>query len=101
MKKYNLAGIMKSAWNFFRKAEITFADALRMAWQNAKRKNEAKAAAGITETIRSWYEWYVRGREVIHESRAVLKVTLMDPTTKNKTRVHCYFTEAQTRPIEA
>ena len=99
--KFNLKSIMKSAWNFFRKADITFADALKMAWANAKRRNEAKEAAGITETVRSWYEWYARGREVIHESKAVLKVTLIDPTTKNKTRVHCYFTESQTRPIEA
>ncbi len=101
MKKYNLAGIMKSAWNFFRKADITFADALKMAWANEKKLKTAKAEAGITETVRSWYSWFATGREVIHESRAVLKVVLLDPTTKSKTRVHSYFTEAQTRPIEA
>lgn len=101
MRKYNLAGIMKAAWNFFRKADITFADALKMAWANEKRKNEAKAAAGITETVREWYAWFAAGREVIHESRAVLKITLLDPLTKSGTRVHSYFTEAQTRPIEA
>ena len=99
--KFNLKSIMKSAWNFFRKADITFADALKMAWANEKRKNEAKAAAGITETVREWYAWFAAGREVIHESRAVLKITLLDPLTKSGTRVHSYFTEAQTRPIEA
>lgn len=99
--KFNLRNIMKSAWNFHRKSGITFADALKMAWANAKRRNEAKEAAGITETVHSWYEWYARGREVIHESRAVLKVTLLDPLTKSGTRVHSYFTESQTQPIEA
>lgn len=99
--KFNLKSIMKSAWNFFRKADITFADALKMVWANEKRKNEAKAAAGITETVREWYAWFAAGREVIHESRAVLKITLLDPLTKSGTRVHSYFTEAQTRPIEA
>lgn len=102
MKKYNLKSIMHSAWNIFRKVDgITFGDALRMAWANAKTYNEAKAAAGITETVREWYAWFAAGREVIHESKAVLKVTLFDPTTKSGTRVHCYFTESQTRPIEA
>lgn len=99
--KFNLRSIMKSAWNFFRKADITFSDALKMAWENEKRKNEAKAAAGITETVREWYAWFAAGREVIHESKAVLKVTLIDPATKSGTRVHCYFTESQTKPIEA
>ncbi len=101
MKKYNLAGIMKSAWNFHRKSGITISDALKMAWANEKRKNEAKAAAGITETVRTWYAWFAAGREVIHESRAVLKVVLLDPLTKSGTRVHSYFSEAQTKPIEA
>ena len=102
MKKYSLKNIMHSAWSIYRKAEgITFAAALRMAWANAKTYNEAKAAAGITETVREWYAWFAAGREVIHESKAVLKVTLLDPMTKSGTRVHSYFTEAQTRPIEA
>lgn len=100
--KYDLSKIMHSAWKIFRKVEgITFGDALRMAWANEKRKNEAKAAAGITETVREWYAWFAAGREVIHESKAVLKVVLLDPLTKSGTRVHSYFSEAQTRPIEA
>lgn len=99
--KFNLKSIMKSAWNFFRKADITFADALKMAWANEKKLKTAKAAAGITETVRSWYAWFAAGREVIHESKAVLKVTLLDPMTKSGTRIHSYFTEVQTRPIEA
>lgn len=102
MKKYSLKSIMHSAWSIYRKAEgITFADALRMAWANEKKLKTAKAEAGITETVRSWYAWFAAGREVIHESKAVLKVTLLDPMTKSGTRVHSYFTEAQTRPIEA
>lgn len=99
--KFNLKSIMKSAWSFFRKAEITFSDALRMAWANEKKLNAAKTAAGIKETVRTWYGWFAAGREVIHESKAVLKVILLDPLTKSGTRVHSYFSESQTKPIEA
>lgn len=102
MKKFNLSSIMHSAWNLFRKLDgITFADALRMAWTNAKALNAAKTAAGITETVRTWYGWFAAGREVIHESKAVLKITLLDPLTKSGTRVHSYFAESQTRSVKA
>ncbi len=58
MKKFNLSSIMHSAWNIFRKVEgITFGDALRMAWANAKTYNEAKAAAGTAEVTHTWAGW--------------------------------------------
>ena len=55
MKKYSLKSIMHSAWSIYCKAEgITFGDALRMAWQNARAYNEAKAAAGTAEVTHTW-----------------------------------------------
>lgn len=102
MKKFNLKSIMHSAWNIFRKVEgIPFADALRMAWQNAKILNAAKTAAGITETVRTWYGWKSAGFEVIHESTSLFKAVLLDPTTKKGTRITAYFGESQIQPLEA
>lgn len=100
MKKFNLSSIMSAAWRIFGKAEITFAEALRMAWANAKTYNEAKAAAGTEETTHTWSGWRNLGFEVIHKSKAVFKVVLSDPTTKNGTRVYAYFGESQVQPLE-
>ena len=102
MKKFNLKSIMHSAWNIFRKVEgITFGDALRMAWANAKTYNEAKAAAGTAEVTHTWAGWKNLGFEVIHESKALFKAVLLDPTTKKGTRITAYFGESQVQPIEA
>lgn len=102
MKKYSLKSIMHSAWSIYRKAEgITFADALRMAWANAKTYNEAKAAAGTAEVTHTWAGWKNLGYEVIHESKALFKAVLLDPTTKKGTRITAYFGESQVQPIEA
>lgn len=102
MKKFNLKSIMHSAWNIYRKAEgITFADALRMAWVNAKAYNRARMAAGTEEVTHTWSGWKNLEFEVIHDSKALFKAVLLDPTTKKGTRVHCYFGESQVQPIEA
>lgn len=74
--KYNLKSIMHTAWNLFRKGAESFAAALRMAW------------AG----------WKELGYEVIHESKALYRVALYDPATKNGTRTTCYFGESQVQP---
>lgn len=100
MKKFNISSIMSAAWRIFRKAEITFADALRMAWANARAYNAAKAEAGTEEVTHTWSGWKNLGYEVIHESKAVFKVVLSDPTTKNGTRVYAYFGESQVQPLE-
>ena len=62
--KCNLGQIMKKAWELFRKAEITFSEALHRAWLSAKaveinqnRIERAKAAAGVTEETNTWSEW--------------------------------------------
>ena len=101
MKKYNLRHIMRTAWKFFRKGAQSFAVALRMAWANAKAHREAKAAAGITEDTHTWSGWKSLGYEVIHESKALYKVVIADPTTKSGSRLACYFGASQVRPIEA
>jgi len=99
--RYNLSQIMQSAWRIFRKGVQTFAQALRMAWQNAKAHNEAKAAAGVTEETHTWSGWKNFGLEVIHESKALYKVTTHDPATKSGKRIVCYFGLSQVQPISA
>lgn len=101
MKKYNLSSIMSAAWKIFRKGVPGFAVALRMAWANAKAHNEAKAAAGISEETHTWAGWRGLGYEVIHESKALYKAIIDDPTTKSGKRVTCYFGASQVQPIQA
>ena len=101
MRKYNLSSIMGAAWKIYRKGVQSFAQALRMAWANAKTHNAAKAEAGITEETHTWAGWRDLGYEVIHESKALYKALLADPTTKNGTRITCYFGASQVQPIEA
>ena len=99
--KYNRAKIMSAAWKIFRKGVQTFAQALRMAWANAKAHNAAKAAAGIEEETHTWAGWRDLGYEVIHESKALYRAILSDPSTEKGTRVTCYFGASQVQPIEA
>lgn len=99
MSKYNLKSIMHTAWRFFRKGVQSFAMALRMAWANAKAHNAAKAAAEINEETHTWAGWRDLGYEVIHESKALYRATLNDPTTKSGTRVTCYFGASQVLPL--
>lgn len=101
MKKYNLSRIMAAAWRIFRKGVQSFAVALRMAWANAKAHNAAKAAAGIVEETHTWAGWRDLGYEVIHKSKALYKAIMADPTTKNGTRIACYFGASQVQPAEA
>ena len=101
MRKYNLSGIMSAAWKLFHKGIQSFAVALRMAWANAKTHNAAKEAAGVNEETHTWAGWRDLGYEVKHESKALYKALLADPTTKNGTRITCYFGVSQVQPIEA
>lgn len=85
MKQYNLSTIMTRAWNLSRKlGEISFAEALHRSWIsekaepiNAKRIEDAKAAAGITEDADTWYGWKQKGFEVIHGSKALFGADLI------------------------
>ena len=99
--KYNKKSIMAAAWKIFRKGVQSFAVALRIAWANAKAHMAAKAAAGITEETHTWSGWKNLGYEVIHESKALYKAILSDPSTKSGKRVTCYFGASQVQPISA
>lgn len=99
--KYNLRKIMSAAWRIFHKGVLTFAQALRLAWANAKAHMAAKAAAGITEETHSWSGWHRLGYEVVHGSNAMYKAILSDPSTKSGKRVTCYFGASQVQPISA
>lgn len=101
MKEYNRSQIFTTAWKFFRKGVSTFSEALQMAWANAKRAATAKDEAGISEEVHTWAGWRDLGYEVIHESKALYKAVLTDPTTKKGTRVTAYFGASQVQPIEA
>ena len=101
MKKYDLHSIMAAAWKIFRKGVESFAQALRMAWANAKARNAAKAAAGINEEAHTWSGWKRLGYEVVHGSKALFKATTNDPATKSGFRVVAYFGKSQVQPIQA
>ena len=101
MKKYDRSSIMKAAWGIFRKGVASFAEALRMAWANAKSHNTAKESAGITEETHTWYGWKQLGYEVIHESKALYQTVIHDPSTKSGTRRTSYFGASQVQPISA
>lgn len=85
--KYNLSAIMKRAWEIFRKEEkkgITFGEALHRSWAakkaepvNAQRIADAKAAAGITEEVKTWFAWKQAGYMVNHGSKALFGVELI------------------------
>ena len=99
--KYNLSQIMSAAWRFYRKGIQTFAQALRLAWANAKAHSAAKAAAGVTGETHTWSGWRQLGYEVAHGSKAMYQVILADPATKSGTRAVSYFGSSQVQPITA
>ena len=92
--RYNRTQIMAKAHRLYRTGRYgTFANALRLAWA------DAKAIVAIREEygeVRTWYGWTLVGREVIHEQHAIAKVKVADPDTQKGTRVLPFFTYAQT-----
>lgn len=99
--RYNLRKVMFTAWKLFRKLAVTFSEALRMAWANIKAQVRAKEAAGVTEEAHTWSGWKAAGYEVIHESKALYRATVTDPTTKSGTRILSFFGASQVHPLEA
>lgn len=82
--KYNLRQIMTRAWKLFREKGLAFAEALHRAWLsakavavNAKRIEDAKGAAGVTEETNTWSGWKESGYEVIHGSKALFGAELI------------------------
>ncbi len=85
--KYNLKNIMNTAWHLFRlrSNKESFAECLHRAWlsakqkdENARRIEEAKKASGITEEVRTWFGWFEGGYEVVHESKNLFQVVLLN-----------------------
>lgn len=107
--KYDLANIMRRAWAIFKKAGITFAEALHRSWNaakaapiNAERISKAKAAAGVTEECNTWSGWKAAGREVIHGVKALFGCDLIY-ATKGDGEVYKarFFSLSQTQAMPA
>ena len=82
--KYDLKAIMTAAWRNYTKYDISFAEALHRAWLsakaepvNAQRIEDAKAAAGVLEEVRTWSGWKEAGYEVVHGSKALFGADLI------------------------
>lgn len=83
--KFNLRNIMLRAWELFRKfKDLSFGECLHRAWLsakaleiNAKRIEDAKTAAGVTEKTATWSDWKKLGYEVIHGSKALFGCELI------------------------
>lgn len=107
--KYDLSAIMSRAWVIFRKAAISFAEALHRAWQTAKARpvndavvEAAKAAAGVTEECRTWADWHRSGYEVTHGSKALFQAVLIWASKGDDARyMASFFGASQVHPIEA
>lgn len=82
--KYDLKAIMTAAWRNYTKYPISFSEALHRAWLsakaepvNARRIEDAKAAAGVLEEVRTWSGWKEAGYEVVHGSKALFGADLI------------------------
>lgn len=83
--KFNLRNIMLRAWELFRKfKDLSFGECLHRAWLsakaleiNAKRIEDAKTAAGVTEKTATWSDWKKLGYEFIHGSKALFGCELI------------------------
>ena len=83
--KYNLSKIMLKAWEVYRKTkDISFAEALHRAWLsakaeeiNAKRIEDAKHVAGITEETNTFAKWKELGYKVKHGASALFGCSLI------------------------
>ena len=107
--KYNLKAIMTHAWRIFRKAAVSFAEALHRAWLsakaepiNAERIEAAKVKAGISETCNTWQGWRALGREVVHGSKCLFQAVLIYGSRGDgATYIGSFFGESQTQPLTA
>ncbi len=83
--KYNLSKIMLKAWKVYRKTkDISFAESLHRAWLsakaeeiNAKRIEDAKQEAGITEETNTFAKWKELGYQVKHGASALFGCSLI------------------------
>ncbi|MCC8101452.1 MAG: hypothetical protein LIP11_04060 [Clostridiales bacterium] len=107
--KYNLSKIMLKAWEIFRKSnkQITFGESLHRAWTSAKaepinteRIERAKKAAGIKESVNTWYGWKKLGFQVSHGSKCLFQVLLIHGSKGDgQTYLGSFFSQSQVEPI--
>ena len=106
--KYNLSKIMLKAWKIYRKTKnISFAEALHRAWLsakaeeiNAKRIEDAKHAARITEETNTFAKWKELGYKVIHGSKALFGVPLIWASRGDGATYRAsFFGASQVQPI--
>ena len=106
--KFDLHAIMSHAWRIFRKAAVSFAEALHRAWLSAKaqpinaaRIEAARAAAGVLEAVNTWAGWKEHGREVKHGEKALFGCDLIHGSKGDgMTYKARFFAESQTIAIE-
>ena len=109
MKKYDLREIMTRAWGIFRKAAVSFSEALHRAWMsvkaepiNAERIAAAQTAAGILGECRTWADWKRQGMEVIHGSKAVFQAILIYASKGDgATYTASFFSREQVQEVAA
>ena len=86
MRKFDFRNIMARAWEILRKEKgvRTMSEALHRAWisekaipENARRIEEAKKLAGVSEEVKTWFGWKTEGFEVNHGSKALFGVQLI------------------------
>lgn len=107
--KYDLSRIMILAWKIFRKAAVSFSEALHRAWLsakaepiNAERVEAARAAAGISEECKTWAGWKSLGFEVIHGSKALFQAVLIYGSKGDgATYTASFFSRSQVAALEA
>lgn len=106
--KYDLKAIMTRAWAIFRKAAVSFSEALHRAWLSAKaepinaaRIEAAKAEAGISEETNTWAGWKALGFEVIHGMKALFGCDLIYGSKGDGAVYRArFFGASQVAPIE-
>ena len=97
--KYNLSKIMLKAWKVYRKTKnIRFAEALHRAWLsakaeeiNAKRIEDAKHAAGITEETNTFAKWKELGYKVKHGASALFGCSLIWGEQRRRGNIQSQF----------
>ena len=108
--RYDLRAIMTRAWRIFRKAAVSFAEALHRAWLsakaepvNAERIEAVKRLIGLEgQTVRTWAGWKALGREVIHGSKALFQAVLIYGSKGDGvTYTGSFFGESQTEEVIA
>lgn len=106
--KFDLVKIMTRAWEIYRKNKHyhaeSFAEALHRSWSEYKMYPEvheilekAVVESGIEETVKTWFEWTLDGRKVMHDEKSLFSVEIPYPAWGDgRTKVVHFFGYHQT-----